>query len=300
MTIQRIGIVSTGDMGHQVGRTLREAGFRVVTSLDGRSERSRRLAKQAGIEDSGELAALIRQVDLLLSIMPPAAAAGFASDVATLMNATGVHPLFVDCNAIAPATSREIANVITATGAEYLDAGIIGMPPARKNPPRVYISGDRPERLQILERPDMIVRTLAGGIGAASAIKMCYAALNKGGMTLEALVLIGAAQLGLSAELHRELVDAQPHLLASMESRVPWLAADAGRWSGEMLEIARTFADVGLTPRMHEGAANVFDLLANCSLASETRETADRSRSLAAAIEIFAASLSGHGRDAAG
>lgn len=299
MSIQTIGLVSTGDMGHAVGRTLREGGFRVVTALDGRSERSHKLATQAGIEDVGDLASLIGQVDLMMSVMPPSVAVEFATLSAELMTSTGATPLFTDCNAIAPATSRTIAGIMGAAGADYLDAGIIGMPPGRKNPPRLYVSGDRPERLGILDRPDMIVRTLDGGVGAASAIKMCYAALNKGGMTLETLVLVGAAQLGLADELHRELADAQPQMLARMEGRVPWLAADAARWSGEMLEIARTFADVGLTPLIHEGAADVFNLLAESSLASETRETADRSRTLEDAVAAFSASLSARARDAA-
>jgi 3-hydroxyisobutyrate dehydrogenase-like beta-hydroxyacid dehydrogenase len=299
MTIGTIGLVSTGDMGHAVGQTLREGGFRVVTALEGRSERSRTLAAKGGIEDIGDLASLVTVSDLVMSVMPPAAAAGFATDVAALMTSTGAKPLFADCNAIAPATSQKIANIIGGVGGDYLDGGIMGMPPGRKNPPRLYVSGERPERLQILERPDLIVRTLDGGVGRASAIKMCYAALNKGGMTLEALVMIGAAQLGLSAELHRELTDAQPQMLTRIAGHVPWLAADADRWAGEMLEIARTFADVGLTPRIHEGAADIFNLLAQSSLASETRETADRSRTLEEAVEAFAASLSDRGRDAA-
>ena len=66
-----------------------------------------------------------------------------------------------------------------------------------------------------------------------------------------------------------------------------------------MLEIARTFADVGLTPLIHEGAADVFNLLAESSLASETRETANRSRTLEDAVAAFSASLSARARDAA-
>ena len=59
MAIGTIGIVSTGDMGHAVGRTLREGGFRVVTALEGRSERSRTLAAKGGSEDIGDLTAAI-------------------------------------------------------------------------------------------------------------------------------------------------------------------------------------------------------------------------------------------------
>ncbi len=292
MSIQTIGIVSTGDMGHAVGRTLREGGFTVVTALEGRSERSRGLARKADIEDAGSLAALIERADLMMSVMPPAAAVGFAQQAADEMARTGATLLFADCNAIAPATSRTIAGIIRAAGAGYLDGGIIGAPPGRSAPTRLYVSGDQPERLEILGRPDMIVRTLDGGVGAASAIKMCYAGLNKGAMTLEALVLIGADQLGLSKELRQELSESQGQVLARMERRVPWLAADAARWSGEMLEIAKTFADVGLTPLIHEGAADMFQLLAESSLATETRETADKSRTLEDAVAAFSASLS--------
>ena len=96
MSIQTIGLVSTGDMGHAVGRTLREGGFTVLTALDGRSERSRGLAANAGIEDAGDLASLIGRVDLLMSVMPPSAAVEFATGVAALMNSTGATPLFAD------------------------------------------------------------------------------------------------------------------------------------------------------------------------------------------------------------
>lgn len=299
MSIQTIGVVSTGDMGHAIGRTLREGGFTVLTALDGRSERTRALADAAGVEDAGSLAELAQQAELILSVMPPSEAIAFAGETADAMRSAGATPLFVDCNAIAPSTTHNVADIITAAGAAYLDGGIIGAPPGRSAPTRLYVSGEEPERLEEIARPDLLIRILPGGVGAASAIKMCYAALNKGAMTLEALVLIGAAQLGLSEELHRELSESQAQVLERMEGRVPWLAADAERWTGEMLEIARTFSEAGLTPLIHEGAAEMFRLLANSSLASETRETADRSRSLEDAVVAFAASLSSPGRDAA-
>ena len=66
-----------------------------------------------------------------------------------------------------------------------------------------------------------------------------------------------------------------------------------------MEEIAKTFASVGLTNQMHLGAADIFRLLASSTFATETRETADRSRGLSEAIAVFASSLSASSRDAA-
>lgn len=295
-----IGVVSMGDMGHAVGRTLREGGHRVLAALDDRSDRTHALAQTAGAENVESLTAMVQQADLILSIMPPAAAAGFAETVAAEMRNHSATPLFVDCNAIAPVTVRAIAEIIGTAGAEFVDGSIIGAPPGRRTPTRLYVSGPNADRLADIERPDLLIRSIGNEIGAASGIKMFYAALTKGTMTLDTLVLLGARQMGLSGPLLEEFSESQPQALARMERSVPWLAADAERWVGEMEEIAKTFAGVGLTDQMHHGAANIFQLLTTSDLAAETRETADRTRNLDDAIDAFAASLTASGRRATG
>lgn len=299
MKFETIGNVSMSDMGHAVGRTLRTGGHRVITALDERSARTRALAENAQVEDVGSLTALVTQADLILSIMPPAAASGFAETIAAEIQQTGTAPVFVDCNAIAPGTAQTIASTITDAGSGFVDCGIIGAPPGRRAPTRFYISGPDAAGLEALSRPNLLFRNIGPGIGAASGIKMCYAALTKGTMTLDTLVLLGARQMGLSEPLLAEFTESQLAALARMENSVPWLAADAERWIGEMKEIAKTFGEAGLTENMHQGAASVFALLANSDLASETRETADKTRDLETAIEAFAASLSASSRDAA-
>lgn len=298
MEFPTIGIVSMGDMGHAVGRTLREGGHRVLAALDDRSDRTCALAQKAGVDNVGSLTAMVQQADLILSVMPPAAATGFAKSVAAEMQRTASRPLFVDCNAIAPVTSRVISEIITGAGADAVDGGIIGAPPGRRTPTRLYVSGPGASRLNALERPDLLIHHIGDDIGAASGIKMFYAALTKGTMTLDTLVLLGARQMGLSGPLLAEFSVSQPDALARMERSVPWLAADAARWVGEMEEIAKTFEGIGLTDQMHQGAAEMFRLLAASDLATETRETADRTRSLDQAIEAFAVSLSASRPDA--
>lgn len=288
-----------GDMGHAVARTLREGGHRVLAALEGRSERTRALAASANVEDVGNLPALVSEADLLLSIMPPAEATGFAALTASAMRTTNANPVFLDCNAIAPATTRAIGQAIEAAGGVFVDGGIIGAPPGRCTPTRLYVSGPHAAPLESLSRPDLLIRNLGPEIGTASGIKMCYAALTKGTMTLDTLVLLAARQLGLSAPLLQEFSESQSTALERMERSVPWLAADAERWVGEMEEIAKTFADTGLTGQIHDGAAQIFGLLANSALADETRENANRARSLESAIDAFAASLSSYDRGVA-
>ena len=58
-----------------------------------------------------------------------------------------------------------------------------------------------------------------------------------------------------------------------------------------MHEISETFAAAGLPAEFHQSAAQVFELLARTPIAAETRETVDPSRTLADALEIYAAAL---------
>jgi ketol-acid reductoisomerase len=76
MTLETVGILSPGDMGHSIGQVLHDNGLRVLTCLQGRSERSRHLAAQSGFEEVGSLNDLVQQVDMLFCVLVPASAPG--------------------------------------------------------------------------------------------------------------------------------------------------------------------------------------------------------------------------------
>lgn len=280
MTTDTIAVLMPGDMGHAVGKALADAGYDVVTCLSGRSERTRALAEAGGLRNLDSLDAVATEASLVLSILPPASAMGLARDMAAAMERSGARPVYVDCNAISPGTARDIANVIEAVGAPFIDAGIIGTKPGIGPGPRFYVSGADTAPMQALDGKGFQVLGLGPEPGRASAIKMCYAGLTKGTWTLHTAVLLAAEAQGLTAELLAEFEYSQGQALAQMEARVPRLPADSGRWIGEMEEIAKTFADAGVTPGFHEGAAEIFRLLSQTPFASETGETIDESRTL--------------------
>lgn len=289
MDLRTIAVMSPGDMGHAVGRVLRDGGHRVVTCLAGRSERSRMLAARGGLEDVGSLEELVRHADLVLSIMPPASALGFAAEVARAVAATGARPYYADCNAVSPATARRIGAVLA--GVPFIDGGIVGPAPGKGQPPRFWVSGEHAPALQVLDGKGIVIKQLGPDVGRASAVKMCYAGLNKGTLALYAAVLTAGERLGVSDELRWELEHSQQAVLRRMCAVVPWLATDAERWTGEMEEIAATFADAGVTPHFHTGAAQVYRSLAATALAAETRENLDAERTLEEAVRVFADSL---------
>lgn len=293
MQIRTIGIMSPGDMGHGVGRALREGGRRVLTCLAGRSERTRGLAAKAGMEDAGSLERLVAEADVVLSIMPPAAAVTFAESAAAAMRSAGRTPLYADLNAISPETTRRIQQIIEPAGAAYVDGGIIGRAPGvTQMATRVYVSGPEAGRLEELAGETLLVRNLGPETAdRASTIKMIYAGLNKGTWALQAATLIAAERHGVLDAYFAELEYSQQAMLEAMKRWVGFLAADAERWHPEMVEIAETYGAVGVTTGFHRGAEDVYRLLAETPLAAETRETWDVDRPLREAIRIYAETL---------
>ena len=293
MGLNTIAILSPGDMGHGVGRVLVDGGYRVVTCLAGRSQRTRDLAATAGIADTASLEEMVLQADLVMSILVPSEAVGVARAVADAMRTAGATPPFADCNAISPGSASTIASIIGEAGGDYIDGGIIGGSPAGGAVPRLYTSGPSAGLLDELDGNGIIVKNLGPSIDRASGMKMCYASMTKGTNALRVAMLTAATSLGLYDELIEEQASSQSGPLSAMESAIPGLPANAGRWIGEMEEIAATFEAVGVTPHFHQGAAEIFRLLDSTSFASESPETIDRSRTLKETIEETARRLPG-------
>lgn len=272
MKLSTIGIISPGDMGHVVGDVLRSGGLRVVTALDGRSERTKVLARQAQLEDLGSIQAVVAEADIILSILVPAEAERAAKAVAAAMEQSGASLLYADCNAISPATTCLIAERIEAAGGRFVDASIIGPPPRRVGATRFYASGPHVEDLAALNGYGLHVIPIGDRIGDASALKMCYAALTKGLTALSTELLVAAEALGITEPLQAEFRQSQSSMLAQMERGLPGMPPKSRRWIGEMEEIASTFESVGLTPKILLGAADIYRFVGDTALADRNPE----------------------------
>jgi 3-hydroxyisobutyrate dehydrogenase-like beta-hydroxyacid dehydrogenase len=300
MPITTIGLLSPGDMGHSIGAVLHNHGLRVLTCLADRSERSRALAAEAGIEDVPSLEALVEEADVFLSVLVPAVALETATKVADALRTTGTNLLYIDCNAIAPRTVREIGEVVSAAGGRVADIGIVGAPPRRPGT-RFYASGPGADEAAGLAEYGLDVRVIGAEMGQASGLKMCYGALTKGVQALGVELLVAARALGLEEALRAEQQHSVPDVLNWLERSVPTMPPKAYRWVGEMEEIATTFADVGLTPLILQGAADLYRFVADTPIGHESPENRDQSRGLdgviAALADALAAPATAGGRD---
>jgi L-threonate 2-dehydrogenase len=262
-----VAIVAPGSMGAGIGARLREHGVEVLTSLEGRSAVSAERAAAAGMRAVS--AARLAECDFLLSIVPPAAAEPFAEHIARLLTRSG--PVFVDCNAVSPETVTRVAARVMASGAAFVDAGIIGGPPhAGTCGPVLYASGHDAPRFAALGAYGLDIRIMGEEVGAASALKMCYAGITKGLIAVASTMLLAAERAGVADTLARELAASQQGLLGSLERTIPGMFPKAYRWVAEMRQIATFSADPAAV-QIYEGAAQLYERLAPASGGREER-----------------------------
>ncbi|WP_431267610.1 DUF1932 domain-containing protein [Dankookia sp. P2] len=232
-----IAIIAQGAMGAGIGRRLSQRGATVLTSLVGRSAASAQRAAAAGMRDA--IAAELAGADIFLSVLPPAEAKACAAWLAPALAAAPRKAVYVDCNAISPATATEVAAIIAPTGAAFVDGGIIGGSPREDGyTPVLYVSGPEADRLAPLSEHGLDVRVTPGPVGAASALKMSYAGITKGLVALSSAMMLAATRAGAAEGFRTELARSQPQLLAWFGRMVPPMPDKAYRWVGEMEEIA--------------------------------------------------------------
>lgn len=166
----------------------------------------------------------------------------------------------MDANAVSPGTAREMAAVVSAHGAAVVDGGIIGPPPATTpDETRLYLAGAEAGRVADLFAPTPVdTRIVDGEIGAASALKMAYAAWTKG----TAALLLAIRALAREERVEDALASEWDMSLSGLADRTMHAARSAAtkgwRWIAEMEEIAATFADAGLPDGFHRAAAEVY------------------------------------------
>jgi len=250
MELRAVGLLSPGDMGHVIGQRLIGHGMPVLTCLEGRSERTRGLAAKAGIKDVPTYGDLIRETDMILSVMVPGEAVKAARRVADALRETGESTVYVDLNAIAPATGREIDGVIRGAGSRYVDASIIGGPPRPGTNTKFYASGPDVEAFQALSDYGLEVRPLGPEVGQGKGIKMVYGALTKGLTAISTQLLMAAWEMGLYDALEALHEETQGVQLKRMRRAVPNMPNRSRRWVSEMEEIAKTYGALGITPKM--------------------------------------------------
>lgn len=276
-----IAIIAAGEMGAAIGRRLALAGARVTTSLAGRSAVTIARAERAGLVSRASDDDLVSDAAIVLSIVPPAEAPALARRLQPSLARAANKPVYVDCNAVAPDTACAIAAQLAETGAPFVDAGIIGPPPADEGTRTIlYLSGEAAARAAELGNHGLTVRVLDGPVGAASALKMAYAGITKGLTAIGAATMLSAVRAGCDDALQQELAESQPQLARWLSHQVPRMFAKAHRFVGEMEEIAEFVTDDPAASDIYRAMGRLYQGLAADTAGEATDRLARFSKEL--------------------
>ncbi len=274
LTSVSIGFIGFGEAGFTIGNGLRAAGLERLCAYDIATDAVDRgpLIRSRAAASSATLAATSQELagaaDVLLSTVTCSAALDAARQTAPFL--TSRH-LFADLNSVSPALKREIAAVITATGAAFVEAAV--MAPVQPYGQRVpmIVGGPSARRFVDLMTPlGMRLEAIDGAIGTAAAVKMCRSIVVKG---IEALLIecvLAARQFDADDKVFASLQDTWPGIdwKTLADYTAGRMVVQGERRAREMEEVAETLAAIGVDPIMAEAAARRQDWSAQLDLKS--------------------------------
>lgn len=258
-----IVVIAAGEMGAGIGKRLSERGASVLTSLKGRGGGSAARAKDAGMTDIADDTELVANADFILSVVPPGQALALAERLKAPLARAARKPIYIDCNAIAPDTARQIAQTLAGLPVRFADGGIIGGPPQGSYSPALYVSGDAAADAAKLNTYGLRTRPLDGPVGMASSLKMSYGGLTKGFTAIGTAIMLGAMRAGCAEALVQELSESRPQDLAWLTRQVPSMFPKAYRWVAEMEEISDFLGDDPAAHDVYLGIARLYERLAS-------------------------------------
>jgi 3-hydroxyisobutyrate dehydrogenase-like beta-hydroxyacid dehydrogenase len=255
-----IGVLGIGHMGAGVAADLKANGFDVVSTVEGRSDRTRERAEQAGVRLLPRLGDVVAACDTFLSIVAADQAEPLADAVASVIGGRRLH--FVECNSITPSKTLRIARRIQEAGANFSDGGIIGAPPGAGSRTRLYVSGPASGVLLALQSERLSVIRLGDSLSQATEMKVLFAAANKGATALLVNIMAAAKRVGLMERVAGELDSMRPGLLDCVRGSGPGLIDKADRWAIEMEDLAAGLVEMHADGGYHAAAAESYRRLA--------------------------------------
>lgn len=285
-----IGILSLGDMGTGIAKLLVAKGFSVATNGSGRSKETLERAQAASVTNLPTDTDLVKQCDVILSVVPPRDAEETAQRVIDAMQfvTKGQQLYFADMNAVAPSTIKAMDRSIKRAQVPIalIDGSILGGPPKPKEAgspaeaggasataggdwdlPLLPTSGP----VQVADIPGygaklaetLNVRHISPDIGASSGLKMCFASLSKGYAAIAIQSFTTAQRMGVLEPLREALQEIVPGRVKQTENALTGMPPKAYRWVREMEEIAKTHAEEGgFEDYLFKGAAGVYKAVA--------------------------------------
>jgi 3-hydroxyisobutyrate dehydrogenase-like beta-hydroxyacid dehydrogenase len=258
-----VGILYPGEMGTSLGKLLRQAGFCVVTTVEGRSSRTQRLCDEARLTALASLGEVLARSHIVISLVAPRAALSLARDVAAHRERPCRRLLYLDANSISPKTVAQIAEVLRDGSVDFVDGAIFGLASQLQTHGKLYLSGPRATEL-LGQFGSVIAVKIAGEItGQASALKMIVSGIPKGLSALFMETMLFAQNMHLLDESLGACDEIYPGIMQIMNRMLPTYPLHAVRRCDELQQVEETMLRSGLKPRIVQAVREVTSAVAN-------------------------------------
>ncbi|HZZ46187.1 MAG TPA: DUF1932 domain-containing protein [Pseudonocardia sp.] len=254
-----VGILHPGAMGAALGSALKSRAGAVIWADAGRTHATAKRAELADLVAVPDVPALARRCQLIISICPPHAALEVAEQVAAGLAEVAVEdrPLFVDANAVSPATVRRVAGLLGED--RVVDGAVIGPPAWERGTSVLWLAGRHAAPVaELFAGSPFDARVLGAELGSASALKACFALQSKAVPALWLALAEAAEKAGVTSALRGELARVGTDLTEKLDSIAARVHSKAWRWAGEMDEAADTLAELGVPEGFSRAAAETY------------------------------------------
>jgi 3-hydroxyisobutyrate dehydrogenase-like beta-hydroxyacid dehydrogenase len=264
-----IAILYPGEMGSTFGKLLCETGFHVLTTVEGRSPRTHRLCREAGLCVVDSLDELLKRSNIVISLVSPGAALSVATNVAAHIERSSRRLIYIDANSISPMTVTQISEVLRHVPVDFVDASIFGLASQLRQRGTFYLSGPRAKELAAQFGALPRVKAVGDMPGQASALKMIISGIPKGLSGLFIETMLFAEDMHLLNEAIEACDEIYPSIMEVIARMLPTYPQHAGRRCEELREVEQTMLVSGLTPRILHAVWEVTSALADTDWSRE-------------------------------
>jgi 3-hydroxyisobutyrate dehydrogenase-like beta-hydroxyacid dehydrogenase len=270
-----IGFIGFGEAGSTIAGGLRSAGVHQLHAFDINTNAPhfgpiiRQRAAATGTTLVSSSAELTEASDLLFSTVTSSAALDAAMQTAPFLETRHVY---ADLNSVSPSRKQEVAAVIAAAGAGFVEAAVMAPVAPYGHRVPMFLGGPAAASFAELMKPfGMRLDVLASAtIGAASAVKMCRSILVKGLEALMCECVLGASRYGADDHVFASVTESFPgidwkKLADYMIGRV---VVHGERRARELEEVAETLRAIGIEPIMAEAASRRQDSIAKLGVST--------------------------------
>jgi 3-hydroxyisobutyrate dehydrogenase-like beta-hydroxyacid dehydrogenase len=242
------------------------AAFDIHAETPGLGETIRRRAAETGTRLAGSNAELTAAVDIVLSTVTSDQALTAAHQTAPGL---GPGQLYADLNSVSPVLKQAIDQVISATGAQFVEVAVMApVPPYGHKVPMLVGGAGAAEFIERMTPFGMRMEFTSVKVGEAAATKMCRSIVVKGMEALLTECVLGATRYGAAERVFQSLAETFPGMdWAEMATyMVGRVVVHGERRAREMEEVAETLRSSGIDPIMAEATARRMDWSAQLRL----------------------------------